>query len=65
MTTNSETYATPYGEDEGPSAALQGALERLERVHIKVDDDDLTEAITLILRAKDWIDGRVLRERGI
>jgi hypothetical protein len=34
-------------------------------VHIKVDDDDLTEAITLILRAKDWIDGRVLREHGI
>jgi hypothetical protein len=32
MTTNTDTYATPYANDEGPSPALQSALERVVRI---------------------------------
>ena len=53
-----------YEEKKGPGELLEMALAQLAGVKTKRYEGELGEAVDLILKAKAWYDGNVVREAG-
>ena len=51
-----------YGEQKGSGELLEMALAKLAGVKTKRYEGELGEAVDLILKAKEWIDGHLVRE---
>ena len=53
-----------YEEKKGPGELLEMALAKLAGVQSRRYEGELGDAVDLILKAKEWIDGHLVREAG-